>query len=205
MITRKKIAEILNRKISYLRFFIYIFVAISFLTTALIILWLNNYYYDTPMNSFYSKPSQPPKAFLYLSPERGQYNIGDEFNIDVLVNTAGSDVVATAAYISFNKNVMQVLSIDTIDSAFSMEAEKKIDNDQGKIKITLGQPTPGVKNNSGHIATVRFKANDIVNPFFENINFDFTKGSNLFSTVIIDDKKGTNILYRTQGAKILIK
>lgn len=199
----KKIMEALNQKISYLRFFVYLFVAISFLSTCLFI-YLINLGYNEPVDTFYSQAPKQPKAFLYLLPKAGRYVIGDEFTVDILINTAGSNVVATASYLSFNKNTMQALLIDTSGSAFGMDAEKEINNEQGKIKITLGTPTPGFRGNAGKVATIRFKAIERINPFFENIYFDFTKGSSLYSTIILDDKKGTNILSITRGAKIII-
>lgn len=199
----EKISKILNQKISYLRFFIYLFVAILFLMTSLVIFWTNSSY-NEPIDTFYSKAPQQLKSFLYLAPKEGRYSIGEEFSINVLINTAGSDVVATAAYLSYNTKALQALSIDTTDSAFEMEAEKIINKEQGKIKITLGKPTPGVKSNAAKVATIRFKALEQTNPLFENIYFNFTEGSSLYSTVIIDDKKGTNILKATKGAKILI-
>ncbi len=200
---KKNIAQLLKQRISYLRFFVYVCVAISVLLTCLVVFWLSSSYTE-PLDIFYSTAPQPAKAFLFLSPGEGNYNVGDEFAIDVLVNTAGSNVVATAAYLSFNKDAMKVLSIDVSGSVFDMEAEKEINNKQGKIKITLGKPTPGVKDNAGRVATIRFKALRKTKPFAENVYFDFTKGSSFYSTVILDDKKGTNILNTARGAKIFI-
>lgn len=198
------IIKVLNKKISFLRFFIYLFVAFAFLTTSVIFVVLKSTNYYEPVDTFYSRAPESPVAFLYLSPKEGRYSVGDEFAVNVLINTAGSDVVATAAYLSFNKSAMQAISIDTSDSAFIMDAEKEVNNEQGKIKITIGKPTPGVRGNAAKVATIHFKALEKTNPLLENISFDFTKGSSLYSTIIIDDKKGTNVLSTTQGAKIFI-
>lgn len=195
--------SILNQKINFMRFIVYSFVAMSFMA-AFLIIFLSNFIYSESPDTYYSKAPKSPKSFLYLSPKEGRYGIDEEFDVRVLINTAGSDVVATAAYLSFNKDAMQALSVDTSDSAFGMEAEKEINNEQGKIKITLGQPTPGINSNTGKVATIRFKTLERTNPILENIYFDFTKGSSLYSTIVIDDKKGTNILSTTQGAKIFI-
>lgn len=199
----EKIKKILNQKISYLRFFIYLFVAFAFIATSLIIFWSKSTYSE-PSNIYYSQPPRQLKSFLYLSPGEGRYAVGDEFDIDVLINTAGSNVVATAAYLSYNKEALEAVSIDTSDSVFNMEAEKEIISEQGKIKITLGKPTPGVKGNAGKIATVRFRSIKKTHPVIDNISFDFTKGSSLYSTIILDDKKGTNILSVTRGSRIII-
>ena len=203
----KKIA-ILNQQVSRLRSTIYIFVAILFLFGCLSSFWIYNYYNsEIPFETYFSEAPQKPVAYLYLSPQKGNYKIGEEFSIDVLINTAGSNVVASAAYLSFDKKKIEALSIDITGSVFDMTAEKEIIANEGKIKITLGKPTPGIvtfKGNAVRMATIRFKAIQAASPYVENISFDFTKGSNLYSTIILDDKKGTNILDATRGARIFI-
>lgn len=200
-----KAISLLKKKISHLRFFVYVFLATSVLMTCVSLLWIHYTFTEPQFETYYSTPLQPPKALLYLSPQEGNYKVGDEFSIDVLVNTVGSNVVAVAAYLSYNKDQIEALSIDSSNSIFEMAAEGKINNSDGKIKITLGKPTPGVKVHNGKVATVHFKAKEKTHPYVENIYFDFTKGSSLFSTVILDDKKGTNILDGTRGAKIFIE
>jgi hypothetical protein len=58
---------------------------------------------------------------------------------------------------------------------------------------------------NGKVATIKFKAKDKTLGLWENIYFDFSKDSNLFSAVFLDDMKGTNILKKTRGAKIIIE
>lgn len=205
--SNRKIAT-LNKKISRLRSFIYILVAVFILFTCLSLLWIyNSYNTEVPFETYFSQAPQKPVAYLYLSPQTGNYKVGEEFTIDVLINTAGSNVVASAAYLSYDKKKIEALSIDVTGSVFNMTAEKEINANDGKIKITLGKPTPGIITFSGNkvrMATIRFRALDKTNPSVNNLYFDFTKGSSLYSTVIIDDKKGTNILDATRGSKIFI-
>jgi hypothetical protein len=202
-IDNKKLITTLKKRVSYLRFTIYVFTAILALMTVLVVYWLYNPSDDT-FETYYSTATESARASLYLSPKDGYYGVGDEFTVDVLINTAGNNVVATAAYLSFNKDAIQALVIDTSKSDFDMQAEKEINNEQGKIKITLGRPTPGIKTNAGLVATIHFKALKKTSPFVENLSFDFTQGSSLYSTIIIDDKIGTNILKATRGAEIFI-
>lgn len=194
----------LKKKISHLRFFIYILVASLVLIASISLLWIYSFYIELPFETYYSKPSPKPKALLYLSPKEGNYSKGEEFPVDILVNTMGNNVVVVAAYLSYNKNQLEAISIDLTDSLFEFTAEKEINAKDGKIKITLGKPTPGIKVHNGKVATVYFKAKEKAHPYMENIYFDFTKGSDFYSTVILDDKKGTNILDGTRGAKINI-
>lgn len=200
-----KKTSVLQKKVDRLRFFVYVFLATSVLMTCVALLMIYSNFTGSPFEVFYSKAPESPKALLYLSPKEGNYNVGDEFPVDILLNSAGSDVVVAAAYLSYNKNQVEAVSIDLSDSIFEMVAEEKINNDDGKIKITLGRPTPGVNVYNGKVATVRFKAKEKARPYTENIYFDFTRSSSLFSTVIVDDKEGTNILDATRGAKIFIE
>lgn len=200
---KKKIA-ILKKKISHLRTAIYIFVAISVLLTVLSLFWIYQSYEVPAVDTYFSTAPQPPKAFLYIAPAQGNYKVGDKFAIDVLVNTAGSNVVAAAAYLSYDKKNMEVESIDFANSLLGIVFENSINASDGKIKISLGKPTPGINVHSGKLATIRFKATQKTSPYVDNISFDFTRGTTLYSAVIIDDKKGTNILDTTRGAKIFI-
>jgi len=131
--------------------------------------------------------------------------VGDEFNIDVMVDTKDNNVVVVAAYLSYSKEEMEAINIDLANSPFPFVAEKQIIAQDGKIKITIGKPTPGINSSAGKVATVRFRAIKKVNPTIENISFNFTQGSSLFSGVFIDDKQGTNALNIIGGAKIFIE
>jgi len=201
-----KTVSALQKKISRLRVFVYLFLAISVLMTCVSLLWIYSAFIaESPFETYYSTAPTPAKALLYLSPKEGNYKVGDEFSVDILLNTAGSDVVVSAAHLSYNKSKMEALSINLSGSIFEMTAEKEINAKDGKIKITLGKPTPGVKAQNGKVATVNFRAKDKTRPYTDNVYFDFTKGSALYSTVILDDKQGTNILDATRGAKINIE
>lgn len=201
----RRLVEILMKKVNFLRAVIYILVAGLILVTILIVslsiftpdfgIYLENVKYSL----------KAPQASLYLSPNVASYKVGDEFNMDVMVDTKGNNVVVVAAHLSYNKEYLEALSIDLANSPFPFVAEKQIMPQDGKIKITIGKPTPGINTSAGKIATVRFKAIKKISPTIEDISFDFTQGSSLFSGVFIDDKKGTNALNIIGGAKIFIE
>jgi hypothetical protein len=195
--------SIFHRKISRGRFILYIFLASLAMVTIVWASWLITVV-NQPFDIYYSKPPEPPRGLLYLEPQGGNYGVGDEFTIKVLINTQGSEVVATAAYLSYDKEKIQAVDVDTTGSAFGMVAEKNILKADGKIKITLGQPTPGVKDQAGLVATLKFKALGKTMPIMDNVYFDYTRGSSLFSTIILNDGQGTDILRATRGAKIII-
>jgi len=134
------------------------------------------------------------QATLSVSPESGSYNQNGTFTVSVNLNTNGQNVVVAAAYLNYDRNSFQAVSIDTTGSVFTVEAEKIIDSVNGIIKITRGKPTPGVNTASGLIATINFKALYGVTPSADNLTFRFIAGDNTQSTVIKDDGLGTNIL-----------
>lgn len=201
--SNKRIVSTLKNQISRLRVIVYIFMATSVLLTSLVVFWAYSPDQDA-LDAIYSEAPNPPRASLYLSPKEGHYNVGDEFSVDVLINTRGSNVVAVAAYLSYDKNLMKAESVDISGSIFDIVFENKINEKDGKIKIGIGKPTPGVNIPNGKIARIHFTALKKNDPLMENIYFDFTKGSSLYSAIILDDKKGTNILNATRGVKIFI-
>ena len=199
----KKISA-LRKKISHLRFFIYVLIAASVLMTRVALLWIYSTFDPPAFETYYSKPTSPTRALLYLSYRTGHYKVGDEFSVDILVNTKGNAVNVVAAYLIYSASKMEVVSIDTSDSVFDMVAEKKNMEKEGKIKLVIGKPTPGVNVYNGKVGTIHFKAIEKSNPFVDNIYFDFREGSPDYSAVFLDDKKGTNILEDVRGAKIFI-
>ncbi len=202
MNNNQSISKFLKKKISFFKGIILIIIASFFLLTSVGFLLI---YQEVDVEKIYLTPPINPKASLYLSPEKGTFKVGDDFILNVLINTKGSDIVASAVYLSYNSTKMEALHIDTSESVFTMEAEKIIDNESGNIKLTLGKPTPGVNTPNGKVATIHFKTLESINPRRDNVYFNFDPNSSLFSTVILDDKLGTNILSSVAGAKIFIK
>ena len=132
-------------------------------------------------------------AGLYLSPATKTVNIGDTFNVDVLVNTSGQNVVVVTAYLHYDPTKLEVVSINTSNSVFTMEIEKTADPSTGEIKVTLVKPTPGVNTAGGNVATINFKALAQASP--TNVTFVMTTpGDTGDSDIILDDGKGTDIL-----------
>lgn len=140
-------------------------------------------------------------ATLSLSPNTGVYKVGNTYAIDILVNTHGQNVVAVAAYLTYNPGLFQVVSIDNTGSVFTTEAENIIDNVNGKVKITSGIPTPGVNTVSGKVATLNIKGLADTAPSADNFSFIFTAGSTIDSNVILNDGLGTDRISGVDSGK----
>lgn len=133
-------------------------------------------------------------ATLNLQPAGGLYSPDENFTVSIYVNTNGQNVVVVAAYLSYDKNNFQAVSIDFSGSDFTNTFENVIDPINGKIKITQAKPSPGINSARGLVARVNFKAINSVAPASDNFIFDFTPGSTVDSNIVLDDGKGTDII-----------
>lgn len=141
-------------------------------------------------------------AVLSLSPNTGTYKTNSNFAVDILINTHGQNVVVTSAYLNYSPTLFQVVSpIDISGSIFPTVAENIIDNVNGKVKLTIGIPTPGVNVTAGKIATLTIKGLTDAAPAADNFTFDFTAGSTTDSNVILNDGLGTEILSGVDNGK----
>lgn len=140
-------------------------------------------------------------ASLSLSPDSGLYKTGDTFSVDILVDTNEQDVVVVAAYLNYDPNALEVVSIDVLDSIFTMEAENIIDSTNGQVKITRGLPSPGVNTANGRVARLNLRG---LTDADTEISFDFISGATNESNVIIDDFLGTDILFQVNNANFTL-
>ena len=142
-------------------------------------------------------------AELSLSPATKTVGIGETFSVDVLVNTNNQNVNTVAAYLTYDATKLQVISIDTAKSIFTIEAEKTFDSNTGKIKITRGKPTPGVNTTNGNVATINFRTLSAAS--LTKVDFIMTaKGVHGDSDINLDDGKGTDILGSVKNGSYII-
>lgn len=143
----------------------------------------------------------PPEAAFYFTPSSGSVTEGENFTVDLMVDTKGKNIVAGSTYVKYDPVKILIQSIDTASSIFSYEVENIIDGANGMIKITRGQPGDSVTNDSddgftgdkGKIATLSIKALNEA----PATKLDILKeklNSAALSRSILDDGKGTDIL-----------
>ncbi len=144
--------------------------------------------------------SGAPGATLFLSPEDEWGNIGDTFSVDVRLDTGDRPVTAVSAYLSFPADLLEVDSIDTTYSDFGIEAENIVAGNV--IKITRGEPTPGIYDLGALVATIDFTAKAQGTP---QLYFQLSSGGGATSRVIQDDGLGTDILTTVIGGSYTIE
>lgn len=133
-------------------------------------------------------------ATLTLTPQTAIAKVGGIFAVNIDVDTHGQNVVVVAAYLSYNPNIIEMVSVDVSGSAFSMIAENVIDPINGKVALTVGVPSPGVNTVNGRVATLNVRGKTDSAPSSDNLNFIFTAGLTTESNVILNDGNGTDIL-----------
>ena len=80
---------------------------------------------------------------ISVSPSSGSFNSGQTFTATVQVQPAGNNVNAVEAQLSFDRTVLQVVSVSRDGSAFSLwTTEPTFSNAAGTISFGGGSPTP---------------------------------------------------------------
>lgn len=135
-------------------------------------------------------------ASLALSPASGTYNVGDQFDVNVLLDTGTSQVDSVDAVINYDTTVLNAVNITkgAIFNKYVMNPDPSgIDDAAGRIEVTgqIGTATTPVPVSGSNLvfATITFEATQQTNA--AQINFDFTYGDRNDSNVVYG---GTDIL-----------
>lgn len=190
------------------------------------------FYLKGEITSFVLGPELPlpQRAAFYFTPSSGEATPGESFNVDLMLNTDGLNVSAISTYISYDSQKIQVQNIDRTSSVFGYEVESSIDNVNGIVKITAGQPGDGVSNDTddgftgsnGKVATLSLKilptatgnaSLDFVRkladvPGVTNCKVKDSQGTDVFvcvSRMVIDDGLGTDSLATVNNGSYIIK
>ena len=82
-------------------------------------------------------------ADVLLAPSSGSYAPGQTFTVSVQADPSGTDVNAVEAALSFNPDVLSVVSLDQDASIFSLWTEEPtFSNSAGTISFSGGSPSP---------------------------------------------------------------
>lgn len=143
---------------------------------------------------FFGSVAKIDAATLYFLPEAKTFGIGQEFSVDIKVNTEEVSINAAQATIHFPNDILELLSADKKDSTFNFWVEEPaIFNEDGILSFIAGT-AKGVSGESLQILKMKFKA----------------KGAGLAELTISDavvtasDGKGTNVLSTIEGTSISI-
>ncbi len=135
-------------------------------------------------------------ATMYLLPDQRRLSIGQEFNVDIKIDTSdsSSSINSAQATIQFPVSILKVGSVDKQNSAFGFWLEDPvISNDSGTVHF-IGGSIKGVAGSAIQVLRVKFK----------------TTGAGTADLKIADgavtaaDGKGTNILSGVKGVSVAV-
>lgn len=124
-------------------------------------------------------------ASLYLSPSTGNYTVGNNFSVQVKVNTGGLAINASDGSLVFDPDKLEIKNLSKEGSIFSLWVQEPIfSNSLGTINFAGGKPSPGYSGSAGTIFNIFLRAKTA-----GQTNVSFAAGS-----ILADDGKGTNVL-----------
>lgn len=143
----------------------------------------------TPTNT--PTPAVTAQSALSLSPSSSTITSGQDFSVQVRVNTNGQTINGVDAELSYPVNLIEVLSINDTNSNFEIKAEKTASN--GVITLAYGTNTP--KSGNLLVATINMRARG---SGVANINFSSS------SVVTSDVSNGDVLNSRTNGSYTIV-
>ncbi len=94
---------------------------------------------------------------LHFQPDSGNYNVGDNFDVVVKIDTGDKEAMAVDALVSFDQNKLEVNQVSTGD--FFPGFDYNIENSNGKLTIySFSEQALMTKSGVGDIATITFEA-----------------------------------------------
>lgn len=137
--------------------------------------------------------NQKPFGHLFLSPDTGSYTEGDEFDVDLQLNTNGNAVIGAEIHMIFDTALLEAVDLDpekegiqvdytaSVFSNVSLSPSNNAEarNTDGRISFT--GLTPSMIPTAGddlHIFTIRFKAKAGAGPANAEVIFEFDKTPN---------------------------
>lgn len=135
--------------------------------------------------SFFLTVPVAQAATLYFSPSSGNFNVGNVFTVNILVDTQNQAVNNAEAVINFPADFLEIISISKSGSNFSLWVEEPtFSNKDGRISFVGGLPTPGFSGPAGKIIGMVFRGKKT-----GSASLVFSSGA-----VRANDGLGTNIL-----------
>jgi len=129
--------------------------------------------------------SETKAATLFFSPASPTYIVGDSFQVSLFVSSADQAMNAAQATINFPTDKLEMISVSTKNSIFSLMVENPIfSNVNGSASFSGIVLNPGYSGKSGRLVTLNFRAKTL-----GQANLSVSQAQ-----VLANDGLGTNIL-----------
>lgn len=109
-------------------------------------------------NSFVT--AQQTDATIELVPSVSEARVGDEFDVDVILKNPGTqNIISVRAWLEYNVDVLEAVSLVTDDSPFTLSApgETEVSSSEGLVKLGRSNVSGGFSAVEAKVATARFK------------------------------------------------
>lgn len=135
-------------------------------------------------------------ADLYMYPNNKSFNVGQTFNVDVLVSSTDQQINAIGGVVYYSKDNLELLGVSKNGSIIQLwVVEPSYDSEKVSFEgIILGSGGKTWQSNNGKIITLQFKAKQP-----GQAQLYFAK-----SNVLANDGVGTNVLKNIGGANFKI-
>ncbi|KPJ56323.1 hypothetical protein AMJ49_05160 [Parcubacteria bacterium DG_74_2] len=136
-------------------------------------------------------PVKAAGASLYFSPSSGSYSVGQNFSINIKVNTDGAAINAAQSTVYFPSDKLKVVKVSKSNSIFSMWVKEPVySNRNGTVVFGGGLPSPGYTGTNGRLLNITFQGKS---PGQAKVYFEG-------EAILADDGRGTNIFSSSYGA-----
>ncbi len=130
-------------------------------------------------------------ATMFIDPATGQYQVGDTFQVSILLDTENQEINTIEASLLFPADKLQIVSPTAGSSIINIyTTPPRFNNLTGRIDVAGGIPG-GVKTGKGLITTITFKARAS-----GSTNIRFLDNSK----ALLNDGRGTDALNSSRGA-----
>lgn len=132
-------------------------------------------------------------ATLQLTTAKDTFAIGDQFTVDVKVDSEGTGINAAQGTVQISKDVLEIVNVDKTGSVFNFWlSEPTFSNDSGQVNF-IGGSTSGFSGKSLEVLKITFKVKGT-----GRTEVVFTDGA-----VTASDGSGTNVLSSMKGLSII--
>jgi hypothetical protein len=139
------------------------------------------------------------KAILELRPKEGRFKVGEEFSIEVVLDTGNYETDATDFRLSFDPKILSVVRIAE-GKIYDSYLAKRIDQVNGEVVINAIAPEAKTFQGRGIFATLFLKG---LKPGGSNLNISFLPGSTTDSNVVAA-KISKDVLAKVENADLVI-
>jgi len=123
-------------------------------------------------------------AVLYFTPEAKTFDIGQEFSVDIRIDSRDVFINAVQATVRFPSDILELLEVDKVDSTFNFWAEEPIiSNEEGTLSF-IGGTAKGIAGEALQVLKMKFKAKRV----------GLAELAISDAVVAASDGKGTNVL-----------